>query len=64
MLGDGLCEVTNDRGVGVEEIVTGHARLSGDTGGDEDNLGTLEARANIGLLVTLDLLGFVNGVIR
>ena len=42
-LGNGLGEVADDGGVGVEEIVTGHAGLAGDTGGDEDNLGTLEA---------------------
>lgn len=35
--------------------ITGHARLAGDTGGDEDNLGSLEGGGNIGLLVTLDL---------
>ena len=56
VLGGGLCEVTNDGGVGVEKVVTGHARLAGDTGGDEDNLGALEARGDVGLLVALDLL--------
>jgi hypothetical protein len=35
--------------------ITGHARLAGDTSGDEDNLGSLEGGGNIGLLVTLDL---------
>lgn len=35
--------------------ITGHARLAGDTGGDENNLGVLEGGGNIGLLVTLDL---------
>lgn len=35
--------------------ITGHARLAGDTSGDEDNLGVLESLGDIGLLVTLDL---------
>jgi hypothetical protein len=35
--------------------ITGHARLAGDTSGDEDNLGSLKGGGNIGLLVTLDL---------
>lgn len=26
----------------VEEVITGHTRLTGDTGGDDDNVGTLE----------------------
>lgn len=42
-LGNGLGEVANDGGVGVEKIVTGHAGLAGDTSGDEHNLGILEA---------------------
>ncbi len=43
-LGNGLGEVADNGGVGVEEVVTGHAGLAGDTSGDEDNLGILEAR--------------------
>jgi len=35
--------------------ITGHARLAGDTSGDQDNLGVLEGGGDIGLLVTLDL---------
>lgn len=42
ILGAGLGEVADDGGIGVEEIVTGHARLAGDTGGDENDLGALE----------------------
>ena len=41
-LGSSLCEIANDGGVGVEEIIAGHAWLSWDTGGDQDDLGTLE----------------------
>jgi hypothetical protein len=35
--------------------ITGHARLAGNTSGDQDNLGVLEGSGDIGLLVTLDL---------
>ncbi len=38
----GLGEVTNDGGVSVEKVVAGHARLSGDTGRDEDNFCSLQ----------------------
>lgn len=34
--------------------VTGHAGLAGDTGGNEDDLGALEGRGDVGLLVALD----------
>jgi hypothetical protein len=37
--GSSLGEVTDDRGIGVEKIITGHARLAGNTGRDEDDLG-------------------------
>ena len=55
-LGGGLGKVANDGSVGVEEIVTGHAGLAGDTGGDEDDLGALEGsgEAGGGGLVSLD----------
>lgn len=55
-LSGSLSKVTDDGGVGVEKIVTGHARLSGDTGGDQDNIGTLQCggKAGRGRLVTLD----------
>ena len=56
MLGGGLCQFTNNGSVGVEKIVTGHARLARDTGGDEDNLGTLKSLGDICLFVSLDLL--------
>ena len=42
-LGNSLGQVADDGGVGVEEVVTGHAGLTGNTGGDEDNVGALEA---------------------
>lgn len=34
----------------VEKVVTGHSRLTGDTGGDDDNVGVLErlSKATIG----------------
>lgn len=42
-LSSGLGQVTDDGGVGVEQIVAGHTGLAGDTGGDEDDLGILQA---------------------
>ena len=47
-LGDGLGQVADDGGVGVEEVVTGHAGLAGDAGGDEDNLGALDGGGEAG----------------
>jgi hypothetical protein len=41
-LGGGFCEIADNRGVGVEEVVAGHAWLSGDTGGDKNDFGTLQ----------------------
>lgn len=29
-----------------EQVVSGHSRLSGDTGGDDNDLGTLEGRSD------------------
>lgn len=55
VLGGGLGELADNRCVGVEKVVTGHAWLSWDTGGDEDNLGSLERSGYIGLLVSSDL---------
>ena len=42
-LSGGLGKVTDDRGVGVEEIITGHTGLAGNTGRDEDDLRALKA---------------------
>lgn len=42
-LGDSLGKITDDGGIGVEEIITGHAGLSGHTSGDENDVGALEA---------------------
>lgn len=55
-LSGGVGEVTDDGGVGVEEIVTGHAGLTGNTSGNEDNLGVLEGigEAGSGRLIALD----------
>ena len=40
MFSASLGQVGDNGGVGVEEIVSGHAWLSWDTSGDEDNIGT------------------------
>lgn len=55
-LGAGLGEVADDGGVGVEQVVTGHAGLAGNTGGDKDDLGALEGvgQAGGGGVVALD----------
>lgn len=55
-LGAGLGEVADNGGVGVEEIVTGHTGLAGDTGGDDDDVAALESggEARGAGLVTLD----------
>lgn len=42
MLSGGLGEIADDGGVGVEEVVTGHAGLAGDTSGDDNDLSALE----------------------
>lgn len=47
--GSGFGEVADDRGIGVEEIVTAHAGLSGDTGGDEHDLSALECGIESGI---------------
>ena len=47
-LGSGLGQIADDGGVGVEEVVAGHARLAGDTGGDQDDLGILEGGGEAG----------------
>ena len=47
-LGGGLGEVADDGGVGVEQVVTGHAGLAGNTGGDQDNIATLQSVSQTG----------------
>jgi hypothetical protein len=49
-LGSSLGQVTDDGGVGVEQIVTGHTGLAGDTSGDQDNLGILQAGSEASLI--------------
>lgn len=55
-LGNSLGQVADDGGVGVEEIVTGHAGLTGDTSGNQDDVGALEggSKAAWGGLIALD----------
>ncbi|KAI3480889.1 hypothetical protein L1887_56963 [Cichorium endivia] len=52
-LGGLLGEVADDGGVGVEEVVTGHAGLAGHAGGDDDDLDVLERLT--------ELVGLVSG---
>ena len=48
MLSGGLGEVANDGGVGVEEVITGHAGLARDTSGDDNDLSALERLGKTG----------------
>jgi hypothetical protein len=48
VLSSGLGEVADDGGVGVEQVVTGHAGLAGNTSGDDDDLSTLEGSGEAG----------------
>ena len=48
VLSGGLGEVANDRGVSVEEVITGHARLARDTSGDDNDLSALEGLGKAG----------------
>lgn len=47
-LGGSLGQVADDRGVGVEEVIAGHAWLAGNTGWDQDDLGILESGGEAG----------------
>lgn len=42
VLSSGLGQVADNGGVGVEQVVTGHTGLAGNTSGDEDDLGSLK----------------------
>jgi hypothetical protein len=57
VLGDGLGQVADDGGVGVEEVIARHAGLARDAGGDDDDLGARQAVAQGrgGLVVAGDL---------
>lgn len=48
VLSSGLGEVADDGGVGVEQVVTGHAGLAGHTSGDNDDLSALEGLGETG----------------
>mmetsp|Transcript_6249 Transcript_6249/g.28186 ORF Transcript_6249/g.28186 Transcript_6249/m.28186 type:complete len:382 (-) Transcript_6249:40-1185(-) len=54
-------EVADDARVDLEEVVAGHAGLAGDARGDDDDVGILESRAELGVAgVTLGLGGGVD----
>ncbi|RUS23269.1 hypothetical protein BC937DRAFT_89578 [Endogone sp. FLAS-F59071] len=42
LLGDGLGQIQDNSSIGVEEIITGHTGLAGNTSGNDDNVGTLK----------------------
>lgn len=54
--GTGLGKIADDGGVCVEEVVTSHARFARDTGGNDDDIATLQSvgEASSSGLVTLD----------
>ena len=43
LLADSLRKALDNVGVGVEEIITGHAGLAGHTSGDHNNIGTSQS---------------------
>ena len=43
-----LGKVADNGGVGVEEVITGHTGLSGDTGRNEDDIATLQGIGKTG----------------
>lgn len=55
VVGDALGEVSDDRGVRVEEVVSGHSGLSGNTSGDDNDLSTGEGTLEVLLGESLDL---------
>lgn len=57
VVGDALGEVSDDRGVRVEEVVSGHSGLSGNTSGDDNDLSTGEGALEVLLGESLDLEG-------
>jgi hypothetical protein len=63
VLSSGFGEIADDGGVGVEEVVTGHAGLAGDTSGDDNNLSALEGLGETGGsgIVAADLSESITG---
>ena len=49
-LSGGLGEVADNGGVGVEEVITGHTGLAGNTGGDQDDLSILKSISEASLI--------------
>ena len=42
ILGNGSGQSLDDVGIGVEEIITSHSRLAGNTSGNDDNVNSLQ----------------------
>jgi hypothetical protein len=51
--GASLSEALDNGGVGIEQVITGHARLAGYTGGNEDNLGASQALLEVGITLVV-----------
>lgn len=45
--GTSLSQTLDNAGVGVEQIISGHSRLSGDTGRDDNNVGTIQSLTSL-----------------
>lgn len=60
VLCDSLGQVADDGGIGVEEVITGHSRLAGDTSRDHDNLDALESLCKFLSRVADDFAGGVD----
>jgi hypothetical protein len=60
IVGDGLSQVTHNPRVGVEQVVTGHTGLAGDTGRNDDDLDAMEGFGELLLGVALDRRGRVD----
>ena len=60
-LGAAVGEIVDDTSIHVEQIITSHTGLSGNTGGDDDDGGVLEDLGKVlGAFITLDVLAIVN----
>lgn len=60
VVGNGLGQVADNGGVRVEQIITGHSRLSGDTSRDNNNLDILEGLSEFILGIPDDVAGGVD----
>ena len=53
-------EVTNNRSVGVEEVIAGHARFAWNTSRNDNDLDTIESLRELFLCITDNFTGGIN----